>query len=66
MWKNNTKWLFYLTWCREFVCVKDKNSSENLVDYLPEYAGSYTTKEELQAVYNNDKAIYLGNLNWKK
>lgn len=62
MWKNNTKWLFYVTWCREFVCVKDTSEGAKWEDYLPEYAGSYTTAEELKAVYDSDKAIYLENL----
>lgn len=37
----------------------------DLDDYLPEYAGDYTTADELRAVYQNDKAIRLDNLNWK-
>ena len=65
MWKNNTKWLFYITWCREFVCVKDNSQGDNWT-YLPEYAENYSTKEELKAVYNSDKAITLDNINWKK
>ncbi len=65
MWKNNTKWLFYITWCREFVCVKDNFQGDNWT-YLPEYAENYSTKEELKAVYNSDKAITLDNINWKK
>ena len=65
MWKNNTKWLFHITWCREFVCVKDNSQGDNWT-YLPEYAENYSTKEELKAVYNSDKAITLDNINWKK
>ncbi len=65
MWKKNTKWLFYITWCREFVCEKDTSVNSGESDFLPEYAENYSTKEELKAVYNSDKAIHLGNLNWK-
>lgn len=65
MWKNNTKWLFFITWCREFVCVKDTSEGAIWSDFLPEYAGNYTTSEELKAVYDSDKAIYLENLDWK-
>lgn len=64
MWKNNTKGLFYFTWCREYVCKKDENGVE--IDFLPKYAENYSTKEELKAVYNSDKAITLDNINWKK
>lgn len=66
MWKNKTKWLFYVTWCREFVCVKDTSDGAKWEDYLPEYAGNYTTSEELKAVYDSDKAIYLENISWNK
>lgn len=65
MWKKNTKWLFYVTWCREFVCVKDTSVDAGIRDFLPEYAGDYTTADELRAVYQNDKAVRLDNLNWK-
>lgn len=66
MWQNNTKWLFYVTWCREFVCIKDNSEGAKWEDYLPEYAGKYTTANELKAVYDSDKAIYLENLNWQQ
>lgn len=65
MWKKNTKWLFYATWCREFVCVKDNSPNATWKDFLPEYAGNYTTADELKKVYNSDKVIYLGNVNWQ-
>lgn len=62
MFETNAKWLFFSTWCREFVCVyeEDKDGNKSIT---PEYSEMCSTKEELKAAYENENAITLDELN---
>lgn len=68
---NNTKWLFYATWTREFVCEKDENQTEidkngNVIEtwarYTPVYSERYASKAELKKVYSDQRIITLSAL----
>lgn len=56
MWEENTKWSMFSTWCREFVCVYENNTTS------PIYSQKCTTIAEIKAVYDNDKAITLAKM----
>ena len=56
--RENTRWLTFCTWCREFVC-EYENEYYNT---LPFYSGRYTSSEELKAAYDNEKTITLSRL----
>lgn len=57
---ENTRWLTFCTWCREFVCVYEQDSSGNYRTSA-EYNG-FASEEELKAAYSNEKAVTLSNL----
>lgn len=52
--EQNTKWLSFATWCREFVC--DYTDGETHPVYKTEKSN---TAEELKAIYANPKVLSL-------
>lgn len=60
-WEQNTRWLSFCTWCREFVCVylPDENG-----DYRtrPVYSEMCSTAEELRAAYSDARTVTLSSL----
>lgn len=66
MWKENTKWSMFCTWCRDFVCVFSEDKTEGWATTTPVYNPKCTTADELKAVYHHEKAITLENITlWK-
>lgn len=59
---ENVKWLFFCTWCREFVCeyLTDANGNKVL---SPNYSEKCTTKAELSKVYKDERVWTLKKLN---
>lgn len=58
---NNVKWLFFATWCREFVCEYVPDDEGNRFT-KPNYSEMCTTKQELVKVYNDERVWTLGKL----
>lgn len=56
MFEINAKWLFFATWCREFVCVYEEDGNGSSI-ITPKYSKMCTTKVELKQSYENDKAL---------
>lgn len=59
--EENTKWLGFCTWCREFVCVYLEGENGEYRTY-PEYGAMCNTAEELKAVYDDARVITLERL----
>ncbi len=58
---KNVKWLFFATWCREFVCeyVPDENGNYYT---KPNYSAMCNSEEELIEIYSDDRVLTLGKL----
>lgn len=61
VFEENTKWLTFCTWCRDFVCVYDERPNNNMAT-TPQYNPRCTTAEELKKVYDDDRVITLDKL----
>lgn len=59
--KENTKWLGFCTWCREFVCVYLEGEDGEYRTY-PEYGAMCNTAEELKAVYDDARVLTLADI----
>lgn len=59
--EENTRWLTFCTWCREFVCVYEPDENGNRYTQ-PIYSEKCSTAAELKAAYNNEKTITLSRL----
>lgn len=58
----DAKWLFFCTWCREFVCEYEKDKDGENASKVPTYSEKCTSEEELKAVYADERSISLGEL----
>lgn len=58
---ENVKWLFFVTWCREFVCEYLPDEQGNRFT-CPNYVEMCTTKEELIKVYQDERVWTLNKL----
>lgn len=61
VFSENVKWLFFVTWCREFVCEYVPDEQGNRFT-RPNYVEMCTTKEELIKVYQDERVWTLGKL----
>lgn len=59
---KNVKWLFFATWCREFVCEYAPDNDGNRFT-RPIYSEMCTTREELKKIYDDDRVWTLNKLN---
>jgi hypothetical protein len=57
-------WLFFCTWCREFVCETFRDD-QNYLRYSSTYNEKYNSASELLDIYNQDDVITLDEINWK-
>ncbi len=60
--EDNVKWLFFATWCREFVCEYVPDADGNRFT-RPVYSEMCTTKDELICVYRDERVWTLDKLN---
>lgn len=58
---ENTRWLTFCTWCREFVCVYEPDESGEMRTY-PVYSAMCSSAEELRAAYANERTVTLARL----
>ncbi len=58
----DARWLFYCTWCREFVCVYEKDKDGENAALSPTYSEKCTKEEELKAVYADERSVSLEEL----
>lgn len=61
VFSENVKWLFFVTWCREFVCEYVPDEQGNRFT-RPNYVEACTTKEELIKVYQDERVWTLSKL----
>lgn len=61
MFEENAPWLFFATWCREFVCVQSDDPETPWLLY-PEYSEKYASREELKKAYDDERVYTLDNL----
>lgn len=59
--RQNTRWLTFCTWCREFVCVYEQGKDGNYYT-KPEYGAMCSTEDELKSAYHNARTITLSDL----
>lgn len=59
--EENTRWLSFCTWCREFVCVYEPDESGENRTY-PVYSAMCSSAEELRAAYLNERTVTLSRL----
>lgn len=58
---NNVKWLFFATWCREFVCEYVPDEYGNRYT-KPNYSAMCTNEDELVKIYSDERVLTLGKL----
>lgn len=56
--EENTRWLTFCTWCREFVCVYEQDEDGNSYT-TPRYSAMCNTAEELKKIYEDEKVLTL-------
>lgn len=59
--EENTGWLGFCTWCREFVCVY-LEGEDGVYRTYPEYGAMCNTPEELKAIYSDARVLTLSDL----
>ena len=59
--EENTRWLGFCTWCREFVCVY-LEGEDGVYRTYPEYGAMCNTPEELKAIYSDARVLTLSDL----
>lgn len=56
MFDKNTKWLFFCTWMREYVALKESNSEYGMTN---RYNDEFTSVEELKKIYSDSRVLTL-------
>lgn len=59
--EENTRWLTFCTWCREFVCVYEPDESGEYRTY-PVYSAMCSSADELRAAYTHERTVTLSSL----